>query len=178
MSNDSQLLTQKRVPQKGFQKEDERWMKYALKAALSAKEKDEVPVGAVLVKNGKIIAEGENMPISTNDPTAHAEIVAIRSASAILNNYRLPGTTLYVTLEPCIMCIGAILHARIDRLVYGATDPKSGAVSSKYNIGRDGLLNHSVKITGRVLEHLCSSLLKDFFIERRGSLKRISKDRI
>lgn len=146
-------------------------MKRALLSARDAANRGEVPVGAVLIKNDKLIAEGKNGPIGLLDPTAHAEVVAIRHAASILNNYRLPGTTLYVTLEPCIMCMGAILHARIERLVYGATDPKSGAVASIYNIGSDGLLNHNLNITGGILKHECGSLLKDFFRARRKSFQ-------
>lgn len=146
---------------------DEKWMKRALLSASDAAGRGEVPVGAVLIRNGNFIAEGGNSPIGLIDPTAHAEIVAIRNAASILNNYRLQGTTLYVTLEPCIMCMGAIIHARIERLIYGATDPKSGAVASIYNIGSDGLLNHELNITGGILEHECALLLKDFFRKRR-----------
>lgn len=146
---------------------DEKWMKRALAAAMDAASKGEVPVGAVLIKDKRLISEGHNSPIGLNDPTAHAEIVVIRDAATILNNYRLVGTTLYVTLEPCVMCVGAMLHARIDRLVYGAPDPKSGAVSSVYTLGSDGFLNHNIKITGPVLEHRCASVLKEFFIKKR-----------
>ena len=155
---------------------DEKWMKRALASASDAAGRGEVPVGAVLIGDDQLIAEGGNSPIGLNDPTAHAEIVAIRHAASTLNNYRLPGTTLYVTLEPCIMCMGAILHARIERLVYGATDPKSGAVTSIYNIGSDGLLNHNVKVTGGILEHECGSMLKVFFRERRKALKSAGKE--
>jgi len=147
---------------------DEKWMEIALAAARDAAGRGEVPVGAVLVKDGKIVTDAGNSPIGTNDPTAHAEIVAIRHAATLLNNYRLPGTTLYVTLEPCIMCMGAILHARIERLVYGAGDPKSGAATSIYNIGSDGLLNHNLDVTGGVYADKCGSLLKVFFKERRN----------
>jgi tRNA(adenine34) deaminase len=158
--------------------DDEKWMKKALMAATDAGTRGEVPVGAVLVKDDRILSTGGNSPIGLSDPTAHAEIVAIRNAAAILNNYRLPGTTLYVTLEPCVMCVGAMLHARISRLVYGAIDSKSGAVSSVYNIGSDGLLNHNMEITGPVLEQRCASMLKIFFTEKRKILKRIKKEGI
>ena len=157
--------------------DDEKWMEKALAAANDAAAQGEVPVGAVLVKDNIVIATGGNSPISLNDPTAHAEIVAIRSAAAFFNNYRLPGTTLYVTLEPCIMCMGAMLHARISRLVYGAIDPKSGAVSSVYTIGSDELLNHKMDIAGPVLEQRCASMLKSFFTEKRKTLKRIERER-
>jgi len=157
--------------------DDEKWMEKALAAANEAAARGEVPVGAVLVKDNSVIATGGNSPIKLTDPTAHAEIVAIRSAAAFLNNYRLPGTTLYVTLEPCIMCMGAMLHARISRLVYGAIDPKSGAVSSVYTIGSDELLNHKIDIAGPVLEQRCASMLKSFFTEKRKTLKRIENER-
>jgi len=157
---------------------DIKWMKRALTEAIDASKRGEVPVGAVLVRNNILISEGGNSPISLNDPTAHAEIIVIRSAATTLNNYRLPGATLYVTLEPCVMCVGAMLHARIERLVYGAPDPKSGAVSSLYNIGSDGLLNHTLKITGPILEQKCSSILKMFFTERRKTLKQLGKKKI
>ena len=157
-------------------KNDEKWMKKALTAATDAAARGEVPVGAVVVKDDKIIAMAGNSPISLNDPTAHAEIIAIRNAASKLNNYRLPGTTLYVTLEPCIMCVGAMLHARISRLVYGAIDQKSGAVSSVYTIASDNLLNHKMEIAGPVLEQRCSSVLKSFFSEKRKVLKQIKKE--
>ncbi len=159
-------------------KEDKKWMRIALIAARETAAKGEVPVGAVLVKENKLISRGGNSPIGLHDPTAHAEIVVIRAGASILNNYRLPGTTLYVTLEPCIMCVGAMLHARINRLVYGTPDPKSGAISSVYNIGTDGLLNHNIKITGPVLENECSSVLKNFFSKKRKALKCIKEEKI
>ncbi len=142
-------------------------MKQALLLAQSAAESGEVPVGAVLVLNGDIISKGTNCPIATHDPTGHAEIVALRGAAAKLTNYRLPGTTLYVTLEPCIMCMGAIIHARIQRLVFGASDPKTGAAISRYSIGTDKLLNHHIEITGGICEIECSTLLKNFFRKKR-----------
>lgn len=142
-------------------------MTLALNAARAAAEKGEVPVGAIVVKDGNILAAAGNQPISGNDPTAHAEIRAIRAASETLRNYRLPGTTLYVTLEPCLMCIGAILHARVDRLVYGASDPKTGAVASVYQVGTDHRLNHRLAITSGVMEQECGALLRQFFKARR-----------
>lgn len=157
---------------------DEKWIKKAILEAMAAAAQGEVPVGAVLVRDNQLISTGRNGPIALNDPTAHAEINAIRAAAATLENYRLPGTTLYVTLEPCVMCIGAILHARIDRLVYGAPDPKSGAISSVYNIGQDGLLNHTLEIEGSVLEHKCAALLKDFFGKKRQTRKQARADSI
>lgn len=147
--------------------DDNQWMSLALEEAILASEKNEVPVGAVLVSNGNLIARAGNSPISTCDPTAHAEINVIRLAGKIAGNYRLPETTLYVTLEPCLMCVGAILHARIRRVVFGAYDPKTGALVSKYRLGNDGLANHSLEISGGVLAHESSKLLRHFFQKRR-----------
>jgi len=146
-------------------------MRRALTNAMNSYKRDEVPVGAVLVRDCAIIGEGGNSSIGLHDPTAHAEIIAIRNGASAVNNYRLPRTTLYVTLEPCIMCMGAILHARIERLVYGTSDPKTGAASSIYSIGSDDLLNHSLKITANVLQEDCASLLKLFFKEKRNIRK-------
>ncbi len=143
------------------------FMQIALKQARQTARRGEVPVGAVLACGETLLASGANQPITMNDPTAHAEILAIREAAAKTGNYRLVDTTLYVTLEPCIMCMGAIIHARIQRLVFGALDPKTGAAQSRYTIGVDGLLNHRLEITGGVLEAECSKILKDFFKERR-----------
>ena len=142
-------------------------MKQALHLAGLAAEQGEVPVGAILTRDGDIISKGTNCPIATHDPTGHAEIVALRGAAANLANYRLPGTTLYVTLEPCIMCMGAIIHARVQRLVFGASDPKTGAAGSRYSIGTDKLLNHHLEITGGICETECSTLLKNFFRKKR-----------
>ena len=153
---------------------DIQYMKKALSIAYSASNKGEIPVGAVITLNGKIIGEGENCPISRNDPSAHAEIIALRDAAARLENYRLPGTTLYVTLEPCIMCMGAIIHARVQRVVFGAYDPKTGAACSRYSIGNDNLLNHHIEITGGICKTESSTLLKSFFKERRKQNKRLS----
>ncbi|TKB07159.1 tRNA adenosine(34) deaminase TadA [Desulforhopalus sp. IMCC35007] len=150
---------------------DEQWMAQALELARLAAQKGEVPVGAVIVKDNSLIGAGGNSPIGHNDPTAHAEINALRRAADSQKNYRLPGTTLYVTLEPCLMCIGAIIHARIQRLVIGASDPKSGAVYSIYNIGNDNLLNHSLQIEKGVLAQECQDLLKSFFKKRRAEHK-------
>lgn len=143
------------------------WMTKALEYARSAAAQQEVPVGAVLVKDNSFIAGGANCPISGNDPTAHAEIVTLRAAAKKLRNYRLVDTTLYVTLEPCIMCMGAIIHSRISRLVVGASDPKSGAAYSVYAIGSDSLLNHTISITSGVLEDECRDILTSFFRSRR-----------
>lgn len=139
----------------------------AIKAAQAAADQGEIPVGAVLVKDGSLIAAAGNQPIGLHDPTAHAEIRVLRMASHTLDNYRLPGTTLYVTLEPCLMCIGAIIHARIERLVYGAADSKTGAVHSLYPIGCDPRLNHTLCITTGVLAEECGGLLRSFFKEKR-----------
>jgi len=139
-------------------------MKEALKEAHKATKKNEVPVGAIVVKEGKIIGRGHNLRESLNDPTAHAEIIAIKRAARKLKNWRLNGCALYVTVEPCIMCAGAILLARLEKVVYGAKDPKSGAVSSLYEVLADQRLNHRVKeIIGGILEEECTTILREFF---------------
>ena len=143
-------------------------MRYALGLAECAVEQDEVPVGAIIVQNDKVIGEGWNRPISSNDPTAHAEIVAIRAAAQLLANYRLTGTTLYVTLEPCLMCAGAMIHARIGRLVFGAYDRKRGAVNSTAHAFDAQGLNHQLEVCGGVLEPDCADRLRRFFAARRG----------
>ena len=142
-------------------------MHSALELAGLAQEAGEVPVGAVVVKNGVIIGRGYNRPISTADPTAHAEVVALRDAARHLGNYRLADCTLYVTLEPCAMCVGAIFHARIARLVYGAADPKTGACGSVINLLAETQLNHHTQVTGSVLAEEGMLRLKRFFAERR-----------
>lgn len=147
---------------------DEHWMRQALVLAERAADVGEVPVGAVIVKDDAIIAEGFNRPISDHDPSAHAEMVAIRAAGQRLDNYRLPGCTLYVTLEPCVMCAGAIVHARVQRLVFGAWDPKAGAVSSVYDVLSRPRLNHELEWTGNVLADECGDILKRFFRQRRA----------
>lgn len=146
---------------------DEHWMRQALALAIRAETQDEVPVGAVLVQDNKLLGEGWNQPIGRCDPTAHAEIMAIRAAAETVNNYRLAGTTLYVTLEPCAMCVGAIIHARISRLVFGAADPKTGAAGSVMTLISDEHFNHKVDVTGGVLAIECGDLLKRFFQKRR-----------
>ena len=146
---------------------DERFMRMALEEARKAGKEGEVPVGAVLVSGEDVLARAGNGPIALNDPTAHAEIRAIRSAAAQMGNYRLPGTTLYATLEPCIMCAGAILHARIGRVVFGCRDPRGGAVESLYRILRDERLNHYASWTGGILEGECSEILSGFFRQKR-----------
>ena len=147
---------------------DQHWMQQALMLAEKAAAAGEVPVGAVLVDGEDCIAEGWNQPIGRHDPTAHAEVVALRAAGVSQANYRLTGTTLYVTLEPCLMCVGAIVHARVQRLVFGACDPKSGAVTSCMS-GFDATgLNHRVEWSGGVLADECGERLKEFFRNRRG----------
>src|SRR5262245_25031318 len=130
---------------------DHQFMRYALNRAIEAGERGEVPVGAIVVVDGELVAEGFNQPISTNDPTAHAEIVAMRRAAAELGNYRLSGATLYVTIEPCQMCVGAMIHARIGRLVYGAPEPKAGAIESAMRAHEHPALNHRIEVVGGVL---------------------------
>jgi len=147
--------------------EDEKWMNLALEQARKAEEQGEVPVGAILVKDGLIIARAFNQPISTNDATAHAEIQLIKAAGEKLKNYRLTGATLYVTLEPCAMCLGAIMHARIKRLVFGAYDLKTGVCGSSENLIEANFFNHKIDLAGGVLENESKRLLKNFFISRR-----------
>jgi tRNA(adenine34) deaminase len=144
-----------------------RFMARAIELAGTAEAAGEVPVGAVIVKDGEIVAEGWNRPIGTCDPTAHAEIIALRAAGLALNTYRLTDTTLYVTLEPCPMCAGAMVHARVRRLVFGATDPRAGAAGTVFNIVQHSALNHRLETTGGVLADECSTLLRDFFVARR-----------
>jgi len=143
-------------------------MRYALNRAIEAGERGEVPVGAVIVIEGELVAEGFNQPIAANDPTAHAEIVAIRRAAALVGNYRLVGATLYVTIEPCQMCVGAMVHARIARLVYGAAEPKAGAIESALRALENPALNHRVEVLGGVLADQARQLMQDFFRERRN----------
>ena len=142
-------------------------MRHAIRLAQRAESQGEVPVGAVLVKNNQCLAEGWNMPIKSHDPSAHAEINVLRQAGAVLQNYRLINTTLYVTLEPCVMCMGAIMHARVKRLVFGATDPKRGAVCSALALAETDSLNHKVEWSAGVLQASCASLLQDFFKAKR-----------
>ena len=142
-------------------------MRYAVRLAQRAEQQGEIPVGALVVKDDQCIAEGWNVSIATHDPTAHAEMVALRKAGLALENYRLVDATLYVTLEPCVMCMGAISHARIKRLVFGAFDPKRGAVCHALSLADASFLNHRISWIGGVLERQCSELLKDFFRPRR-----------
>lgn len=153
-------------------------MREALGLAALAGERDEVPVGAVVVCDQKIVGRGSNAPIGSNDPTAHAEIVALREAARNVGNYRLPGCTLYVTLEPCIMCAGAIMHARLARLVYGAGDPKTGACGSVVDAFSESRLNHHTSVTSGVRADECGALLSQFFARRRRSAPRVSGDEV
>jgi tRNA(adenine34) deaminase len=146
---------------------DERYMSEALALAADAARDGEVPVGAVLVVADEVVARAANAPIALNDPTAHAEILALRAGGVRQHNYRLPGSTLYVTLEPCPMCAAAMVHARVARLVYGAADPKTGAAGSILDLTRDPRLNHEVAVTGGVLAEQASALLQGFFRARR-----------
>ena len=146
---------------------DEYWMAHALRLAERAQEYNEVPVGAVIVKDNKIIGEGWNQSITSKDPTAHAEIQAIRMACLHQNNYRLPGSTLYITLEPCLMCAGAIVHTRINRVLFAAKEPKTGAAGSCFDIFNENKLNHSVKCEQGLLAEESSKILKQFFKARR-----------
>lgn len=144
------------------------WMRSALRLAHRAQEQGEVPVGAVLVLNGELIGEGWNRPLGTNDPSAHAEICALRDAGERIGNYRLPGAVMYVTLEPCVMCAGAMVHARISRVVYGAEDPKGGAAGSVFSLlPSDDRFNHRVEVDGGLLGNECGDLLRSFFKARR-----------
>lgn len=146
---------------------DLHWMRHALRLAERARAAGEVPVGAVVVKDGELIAEGWNRPIADHDPSAHAEMVALRAAAAVVGNYRLLDTTLYVTLEPCIMCAGAIIHARVSRLVFGAGDPKSGAAGGAVDIFAAPFVNHRVAVEGGIMAGECGEVLTAFFRERR-----------
>ncbi|HIJ70362.1 MAG TPA: tRNA adenosine(34) deaminase TadA [Planctomycetes bacterium] len=148
-------------------KEDEKYMRVAIDQAEIARENGDVPVGAVIVHNGRMIAKAYNQRQQLNDPTAHAEIIALTQAAAAVGNWRLEGCTIYVTLEPCTMCAGALVLARIDRLVYGCNDPKTGACGSLYNIVQDERLNHRLEITRGVMEEECRKQLQAFFANRR-----------
>ena len=146
---------------------DEKWMTIAIQEALKAEAEGEVPIGAVLVKDGFLIAQAHNQPISTSDATAHAEIQLLRAAGKELQNYRLTGTNLYVTLEPCAMCFGAMMHARIERIIYGAYDQKTGVCGSCEDLRDANCFIQEINITGGVLENECSQLLQSFFKSRR-----------
>jgi tRNA(adenine34) deaminase len=146
---------------------DDAWMRYAFRLAQRAEQEGEVPVGAIVVKDDHCIAEGWNASIATHDPTAHAEMVALRKAGLALENYRLCDATIYVTLEPCVMCMGALSHARIKRLVFGAFDSRRGAVCHALSLADASFLNHRISWDGGILETECSELLRDFFRARR-----------
>lgn len=151
----------------GINPDDIAFMREALRLAQQAADIGEVPVGALLVRNGQVIGRGFNQPVSTHDPSAHAEICALRDAGQVVGNYRLPEATLYVTIEPCTMCYGAIIHARIKRLVFGAAEPRYGAVVSGQKLLENGRFNHTPDVLGGVLEVECSQLMKQFFADKR-----------
>ena len=146
---------------------DRQFMQQALDQAKLAAAAGEVPVGAVLVRDGQVISTGFNQPIANSDPSAHAEMMALRAAASDESNYRLPGTTLYVTLEPCTMCAGAMLHARVDRVVFGATDPKTGAAGTVLNVFSEKQINHQTVVEGGIMSEECGQILRNFFKERR-----------
>ncbi|MFZ6766118.1 tRNA adenosine(34) deaminase TadA [Undibacterium sp. Di26W] len=160
------------------QMRDLEMMQVALQQARLAWAEGEVPVGAVVVKDSQVIATGYNRPIGKHDPTAHAEIMALRAAAEVMGNYRLPGCELYVTLEPCMMCAGAMMHARLARVIYGASDPKTGVAGSLLNVFELDQLNHHTQITPGVMAEECGTLLKDFFADRRAvaAQKKIAAD--
>ena len=151
---------------------DDKWMALAIKQAVKADTEGEVPVGAVIVKEGQLIAQAHNQPISTNDATAHAEIQVLRAAGKLQKNYRLIDTTIYVTLEPCAMCLGAMMHARIKRMVYGTSDPKTGVCGSHVDLTTESFFNHEMEISRGILEKECKELLQSFFKSRRKLIKR------
>ena len=155
----------------GASAQDRAWMGEALAEATRAAAVGEVPVGALVVLDGQIIGRGANAPIATHDPTAHAEILALRQAGRNIGNYRLPGTTLYSTVEPCLMCMGALLHARVARLVFGCFDPKAGAAGSVFDVPRDTRLTHRLDVIGGLCEAESRGLLQRFFLARRQSRK-------
>lgn len=155
-----------------FSADDTHWMTYALQLAAQGEAIGEVPVGAVIVQNGKIIGEGFNQPISSHDPTAHAEVIALRQAAMQVQNYRLIGSTIYVTLEPCTMCVGALVHARIARLVFGTTETKAGAVVSKSRLLDNDYFNHKVDYVSGLMAQQCQHQLSHFFAKRREQKRR------
>jgi len=146
---------------------DQQYMRMAIEQAQLAAQSGEVPVGAVLVRDGQVISKAFNKPIANHDPSAHAEILALREAALVEQNYRIPGATLYVTLEPCVMCSGAMLHARVGRVVYGAADPKTGAAGSVLDLFSSKQINHQTSIEGGIMSEECGQLLRDFFKGRR-----------
>lgn len=152
----------------------EYWMERALEQAEKAAQLGEVPVGAILVRDGQLLGAGFNCPISGHDPTAHAEIRALRAAAANQQNYRLPNTTLYVTIEPCTMCLGAMIHARVSHLVYGASEPKAGVIHSADQLAEKSYFNHTLQVTSGVLADQCSELMSRFFQQRRADKKAVT----
>jgi tRNA(adenine34) deaminase len=146
---------------------DQQYMRMAIEQAQLAAQSGEVPVGAVLVRDGQVISKAFNKPIANHDPSAHAEILALREAALVEQNYRIPGATLYVTLEPCVMCSGAMLHARVGRVVYGAADPKTGAAGSVLDLFSSKQINHQTSVEGGIMSEECGQLLRDFFKGRR-----------
>jgi len=152
---------------------DQFWMQRAIELAKLAEQEGEVPVGAVLVLDDQIIGEGYNSPISSHDPTAHAEIRALRDAAQRLGNYRLLNTTLYVTLEPCVMCVGALVHARVSEVVFGAYEPKTGAAGSVFDVLESEAHNHRITVRGGLLQEECARLMTEFFQRRRSSIKAV-----
>jgi tRNA(adenine34) deaminase len=146
---------------------DQQYMRLAIEQAQLAAQSGEVPVGAVLVRDGQVISRAFNKPIANHDPSAHAEMLALREAAVAVENYRIPGATLYVTLEPCAMCSGAMLHARLDRVVYGAPDPKTGAAGSVLDLFSSKQINHQTRVEGGIMSEECGQLLRDFFKGRR-----------
>ena len=164
------MITEKTIlDSAGLMLTDEDYMRMALDEARKALGRNEVPVGAVLVRNGEMLSEGWNQSIGVCDPTAHAEMLALRAAAAASGNYRLAACTLYATLEPCSMCAGAMIHARVARLVFGAADPRAGAAGSVFNLLQTDVLNHRIQISSGVLAEECGSLLREFFRVRRGN---------
>ncbi len=155
--------------------EDERWMSHALSLAQKAFDLGEVPVGAVVVSKGEILGEGWNSPISSDDPTAHAELVAIRAACKYVENYRLVDARLYVTIEPCTMCLGGLIHARIDQLIFGACEPKAGVVQSHQHVMSHDIYNHKIAWRGGILEDECSAIIQRFFKLRRDEKKKAKR---
>ena len=154
---------------------DDDFMREALTEAEAASEDGEVPIGAIIVLDGKVIARGRNEMVGANDPTAHAEIVALRKAASTIGNYRLIGATMYSTIEPCAMCAGALVHARIERLVFGAKDPKAGAVETHFRICNADFLNHQLSVEGGILEGECRRVLQSFFRDRRNTQRHAER---
>ena len=166
----SDFMMNKEYLKKVSEGEHERWMERALAQAYLARDNNEIPVGAVLVdcETGKLLAEGHNQSVGLSDPTAHAEVMVLRKAAAIRQNYRLPRTAIYVTIEPCTMCVGAMHHARIDAVIFGAKEPKAGSLVSQICLSDKSFYNHNLDVLGGVLEEQCATLISDFFRDRRS----------